>query len=82
LLAGCLRVAGTAGVRPATSLSRSDVRRVGLPLLPIEKQRQIGAAFARLAAFDVAVRRCADAGESYVQAAAAALADGRVDPGP
>ena len=82
LLAGCLRASGTGAARAATSLSRSDVRRVGLPLVPIERQRRLGAAFAELAAFDTAVRRCADAGGSYVQAAAAALADGRVDPEP
>ena len=74
------RVPAPVGQRP--SLSRSDVRRVSLPLLPIDEQRRLGAAFAGLAAFDTAVRRCADAGGAYVQAAAAALADGRVDPEP
>lgn len=82
LLAGCLRVSGSSAVRAATSLSRSDLCRISLPLLPLDEQRRLGAAFAGLAALDTAVRRCADAGGSYVRAAAAALADGRVDPEP
>ena len=82
LLAGCLRASGSSAGRAATSLSRSNLRRVSLPLMPIDEQRRLGSAFAGLAAFDTAVRRCADAGGSYVQAAAAALADGRVDPEP
>ena len=69
-------------VRAATSLSRSDVRRLSLPLLPIDEQRRLGAAFAGLAAFDEALRRCAAAAEAYLQAAASALAEGRVGPEP
>ena len=79
LLAGCLRVSGSTAVRAATSLSRSDVRRLSLPLLPIDEQRRLGAAFAGIAAFDEALRRCAAAGDAYLEAAASsALAEGRV----
>ena len=82
LLAGCLRVSGSTAVRAATSLSRSDVRRLSLPLLPIDEQRRLGAAFAGIAAFDEALRRCAAAGDAYLEAAASALAEGRVGPEP
>ena len=82
LLAGCVRVSGAAAVRGTSSLSRSDVRRISLPLLPIDHQRRLGAAFAGIAAFDEALRRCAAAGDAYLEAAAAALAEGRVGPEP
>ena len=82
LLAGCVRVSGSAAVRGTSSLSRSDVRRISLPLLPIDHQRRLGAAFAGIAAFDEALRRCAAAGDAYLEAAAAALAEGRVGPEP
>jgi hypothetical protein len=82
LLAGCVRASGATTVRAATSLSRSDLRRVGVPLLPIDEQRRLGAAFAGLVAFDEAIRRCAAAGTAYLHAAVAALAEGRVGPEP
>ena len=82
LLAGCLRVSGSAVVRTATSLSRGDIRRISLPLLPIDEQRRMGAAFAGLTAFDEAVRRCVVASDAYRQAAAVALAEGRIGPEP
>lgn len=82
LLAGCLRASTASTGRSATSLSRSDIRRIGLPLLPIDEQRRLGAAFAGLAAFDEALRRFTAAGEAYVQAATAALAEGRAEPKP
>jgi hypothetical protein len=83
LLAGCLRAAGAASsVRTATSLSRSDIRRISLPLLPVDEQRELGAAFAALVAFDEALSRCVAAGDAYLRAATAALAEGRVGPEP
>jgi hypothetical protein len=74
LLAGCLT-----GPRPRTGsgLSRSDARRLTVPLLPISEQRTLGQAFARLTAFDDAVRRLADLGAEYVVAATAELTAGR-----
>ena len=82
LLAGCLRASGTSTVRAATSLSRSDLRRISLPLLPIDEQHRLGAAFAGFAGFDEALRRCAASGDTYLQAAAADLAEGRIGPEP
>ncbi|RTL70284.1 MAG: SAM-dependent methyltransferase [Pseudonocardiaceae bacterium] len=76
LLAGCLGVAGPR-VRTGTGLSRSDARRLVLPLLPMAEQRALGSAFEQVAAFDDAVRRLATAGADYVQAASTELASGR-----
>ena len=76
LLAGCL---GVVGPRPrnVSGLSRSDARRLAVPLLPVAGQRALGAAFAQLAAFEDAVRALAAATEEYTRAASAELASGR-----
>jgi SAM-dependent methyltransferase len=76
LLAGCLGAAA-ARSRTGSGLSRSDARRLTVPLLPISEQRALGLAFARIAAFDDAVRRLASVGEDYVRAATGELAAGR-----
>ncbi|MFC5947046.1 N-6 DNA methylase [Pseudonocardia lutea] len=76
LLAGCVGVPG-ARPRTASGMSRTDARKLTLPLLPVGEQRTLGAAFAQLAALDDAVRRLSAASEQYVGAAVSALAAGR-----
>lgn len=76
LLAGCLGVVGPRS-RNVSGLSRSDARRLVVPLFPIGGQRVLGAALAQLAAFEDAVRVLAAATEEYTRAASAELASGR-----
>ncbi|MER5355930.1 N-6 DNA methylase [Kitasatospora sp. NPDC002551] len=81
-LAGHLR--STAAARRAAShastTTRLDIRRVELPRLPITEQRRLGAAFARLAAFDATLQRAAALGRTLTQAATDALAAGAAEP--
>ncbi|MFF2351189.1 N-6 DNA methylase [Kitasatospora sp. NPDC058115] len=81
-LAGHLR--STAAARRAAShastTTRLDIRRVELPRLPITEQRRLGAAFARLAAFDTALQRAAALGRTLTQSATDALASGTAEP--
>jgi hypothetical protein len=81
-LAGFLSVASTvAGSRPTTSISRTDVRRIAVPRLPIDEQRAYGAALSRLAAFQDALRGYASAGELLIRLGLDGLADGTLAPG-
>ncbi|MFF7452670.1 N-6 DNA methylase [Kitasatospora sp. NPDC008115] len=81
-LAGHLR--STAAARRAAShastTTRLDIRRVELPRLPITEQRRLGAAFARLAAFDATLQRAAALGRTLTQAVTDALAAGTAEP--
>ncbi|MFF2748655.1 N-6 DNA methylase [Kitasatospora sp. NPDC058048] len=81
-LAGQFR--STAGTRRAashaTTTARLDIRRVELPRLPLPAQQRLGAAFARLAAFDTALAQAAALGRSLAQAATDALATGTLAP--
>ncbi|MFF2657711.1 N-6 DNA methylase [Kitasatospora sp. NPDC058032] len=81
-LAGHLR--STAAARRAAShastTTRLDIRRVELPRLPVAEQRGLGAAFARLAAFDTALQRAATLAHTLTQAATDALAAGTAAP--
>ncbi|MFE6055066.1 N-6 DNA methylase [Kitasatospora sp. NPDC056446] len=81
-LAGQFR--STAGTRRAashaTTTARLDIRRVELPRLPLPAQRRLGAAFARLAAFDTALGQAAALGRTLVQGATDALATGTLAP--
>ncbi|MFF4379214.1 N-6 DNA methylase [Kitasatospora sp. NPDC001547] len=81
-LAGQFR--STAGTRRAashaTTTARLDIRRVELPRLPLPAQQRLGAAFARLAAFDTALAQAAALGRSLTQAATDALATGTLEP--
>ncbi|MFJ4096233.1 N-6 DNA methylase [Kitasatospora sp. NPDC089913] len=83
-LAGHLR--STAAARRAAShastTTRLDIRRVELPRLPITEQRRLGAAFARLAAFDAALQQAATLGHALAQAVTDALAAGTAEPPP
>jgi hypothetical protein len=81
-LAGFLRVsAAAAGARTNVGTSRTDARRISVPLLPIEEQRAYGDAFRRLVAFQDALRECASAGELLVRIGLDGLADGTLAPG-
>ncbi|MFB8240725.1 N-6 DNA methylase [Kitasatospora purpeofusca] len=81
-LAGHLR--STAAARRAAShastTTRLDIRRVELPRLPITEQRRLGAAFARLAAFDATLQQAAALGHALAQAVTDALAAGTAEP--
>ncbi|MFI6152075.1 N-6 DNA methylase [Kitasatospora sp. NPDC051170] len=81
-LAGQFR--STAGTRRAashaTTTARLDIRRVELPRLPLPAQQHLGAAFARLAAFDSALTRAAALARVLTQAATDALATGALTP--
>ncbi|MFF2074537.1 N-6 DNA methylase [Kitasatospora sp. NPDC058162] len=81
-LAGQFR--STAGTRRAashaTTTARLDIRRVELPRLPLPAQQRLGAAFARLAAFDTALTRAAALGHTLARAATDALATGAMAP--
>ncbi|MFB6889182.1 N-6 DNA methylase [Kitasatospora sp. NPDC056327] len=81
-LAGHLRSTAVArrAASHASTTTRLDVRRVELPRLPITEQRRLGAAFARLAAFDATLQRAAALGHALAQAATDALAAGTAEP--
>ncbi|MCX5211086.1 N-6 DNA methylase [Kitasatospora sp. NBC_00240] len=80
-LAGQLR--STALTRRAAShastTARLDIRRVELPRLPPDRQRVLGAAFARVAAFDTALHRAAALGRTLAQGLTDGLADGTLE---
>lgn len=76
-LAGCLRAAGQ--VAP-TSSTRIDLKRTRIPRYPIETQRAYGRAFARLAAFEDALREAAESGRELVRLGLAGLTEGQLIP--
>ncbi|MGI8333675.1 N-6 DNA methylase [Actinomadura scrupuli] len=70
-----------AGLAPAGSTaSRTDVRRVAIPRLPLEDQRPYGVAFQRLQALNDALRALNEAGEVLVELGLAGLGDGSLRP--
>ncbi|MFC5072490.1 N-6 DNA methylase [Kitasatospora cinereorecta] len=81
-LAGFLR--GTANHRQASSYAstatRLDARRLQLPRLPLAEQRQYGARFRALAAFEDALRTAGRLGGQLVQGMYDGLTDGSVAP--
>ncbi|WP_405390349.1 N-6 DNA methylase [Streptomyces sp. NBC_01102] len=81
-LAGFLR--GTANNRQASSYAstaaRLDARRLQLPRLPLAEQRQYGAQFRALAAFEDALRTAGRLGGQLVQGMYDGLTDGSVAP--
>ncbi|MFJ2033738.1 N-6 DNA methylase [Streptosporangium sp. NPDC087985] len=74
-LAGFLRSAGTSR-RGQTGTSRSDIRRVEIPRLPLDEQRRLGDAFRKLEAMEGAVGQVADQGAALVALGRAGLGDG------
>lgn len=76
-LAGCLRAAGQ--IAPSAS-TRIDLKRTRIPRYPIETQRAYGEAFARLAAFEDALREAAESGLDLVRLGLAGLTEGQLIP--
>lgn len=68
-------------VTTAGSRAQVDVRRAGVPLLPIEEQRRYGEAFRRLAEFETSLRRAAALGDDLIQLISDGLTRGGVRPG-
>ncbi|HEY9475033.1 MAG TPA: hypothetical protein VIS06_14420, partial [Mycobacteriales bacterium] len=69
--------------RVATSTSdtlRIDVRRLRIPVLPIEAQRVYGEAFARITEFDATVDQVADQGRDLARALTQGLIGGVLQP--
>lgn len=60
--------------------SRTDVRRVRIPRLPLAQQREYGAAFRRLVDLEDTLRTAASAGETLVRLGFACLASGHAVP--
>ncbi|MEV4614418.1 N-6 DNA methylase [Kitasatospora sp. NPDC049258] len=82
-LAGLLRATGS-GRRAssyASTVTRLDIRRVELPRLPIERQRELGAAFRRIDEFDESVRQSAALARALAQHLTDGLAAGTLAPG-
>ncbi|MFG1751505.1 N-6 DNA methylase [Streptosporangium sandarakinum] len=76
-LAGFLRITGSqTSRRGQTGSSRSDIRRVELPRLPLEEQRRLGDAFRRLAAVEAATSGLAEQGSALVRLGLQGLGDG------
>ncbi|MFD7735075.1 N-6 DNA methylase [Kitasatospora phosalacinea] len=81
-LAGQLRATG-AGRRAssyASTTSRLDIRRVELPRVPIARQRLLGAAFRRIAAYETALAEAAAEARTLARALTDGLASGATDP--
>ncbi|BAJ30446.1 MULTISPECIES: N-6 DNA methylase [Kitasatospora] len=81
-LAGQLRATG-AGRRAssyASTTSRLDIRRVELPRVPIERQRALGAAFRRIAAYEEALAAAAAEARTLTRALTDTLASGAGEP--
>ncbi|NES28146.1 N-6 DNA methylase [Micromonospora terminaliae] len=79
-LAGFLRIAQTAP-RSGSSSGRADLHRTPLLRLPLDAQREYGAAFQLLSDFQQSVRETAELAESLVALGIAGLADGGLRPG-
>ncbi|WP_248965306.1 N-6 DNA methylase [Sphaerisporangium perillae] len=76
-LAGFLRIAGDqASDRGHTATSRSEIRRVEIPRLPLEEQRRLGEAFQRLQAVEETVNQVTNQASALVKAGLAALGNG------
>lgn len=81
-LAAQIRVNGDARVSSTTSSGsrRIDLRRIEIPVLDLDRQRQLGAAFRRLDAFESRLRFAASLGTGLVHQLTEALARGAVEP--
>ncbi|MER5863840.1 N-6 DNA methylase [Kitasatospora sp. NPDC002040] len=81
-LAGRLRA--TDATRRASSYAsgttRLDIRRFELPRLPIERQRELGAAFHRIAEFEAALQQAAALARTLTQGLTDGLAAGTLEP--
>ncbi|MEV6210892.1 N-6 DNA methylase [Kitasatospora sp. NPDC051914] len=79
-LAGVLRATGSArrASSYASTTTRLDVRRVELPRVPPGRQRELGAAFRRIADFEAALDQAAALGRALAQGLTDGLATGAV----
>ncbi|GAA2146748.1 N-6 DNA methylase [Kitasatospora kazusensis] len=77
-LAGQLRSTAVArrAASHASTTTRLDIRRAELPRLPIDRQRALGAAFQRVAAFEAALQQAAAVGRGLAQGLTDGLAAG------
>ena len=76
-LAGFLRVAGAQTFRRGqTGTSRSDIRRVEIPRLPLPEQRRLGEAFQKLEAIEETAGRLMNQGTALVGLGLEGLGDG------
>ncbi|MEV0353252.1 N-6 DNA methylase [Nonomuraea sp. NPDC050680] len=64
-LSGFLKLSG-AQVRGQSGTSRSDIRRVEIPRVPLQEQRRLGAAFRRLETLEKQLETASEQGESLV----------------
>lgn len=78
--AGFLRLAAEPGAGRSGS-TRTDARRVPIPLVPLAEQQAYGAAFRALESFRAVLRACERQGGELVRIGAAGLAAGILDPG-
>ena len=79
-LAGHIRGARL-GNATGSAVHRIDVRRIEIPVLDLDRQRVLGAAFRRIAAFQAGLRQVSDLGTDMAVTLAEALASGVVEPG-
>ncbi|WP_200948259.1 MULTISPECIES: N-6 DNA methylase [unclassified Kitasatospora] len=81
-LAGLLRA--TDATRRASSYAsgttRLDIRRFELPRLPVERQRELGAAFRRIADFEAALQQATGLARTLTQGLTDGLAAGTLEP--
>jgi hypothetical protein len=69
-----------AGVRSASLLARTDIRRTPVPRLSLAEQRRYGEAFRRLVAFADTIRSAASLAETLICLSFNGLADGSIQP--
>ncbi|MCP2255173.1 N-6 DNA Methylase [Prauserella aidingensis] len=81
-LAGQLRASSRARALSTTAsgVHRLDIRRAEVPVLPLERQRELGEAFRRLARFETRLRQAGDTGRHIATHLTTALADGTIEP--
>lgn len=81
-LAGRLRATDAArrASSYASSTTRLDIRRFELPRLPIERQRELGAAYRRIAAFEAEIQQATALARALAQGLTDGLAAGTLEP--
>ncbi|GAA1216607.1 N-6 DNA methylase [Prauserella alba] len=82
-LAGQLRASSRARALSTTAsgVHRLDIRRAEVPVLPLDRQRELGEAFRKLTEFETRLRRAGDTGRHIATHLTTALADGTIEPG-
>ncbi len=81
-LAGQLSGSKPRGVSSTSSgVHRTDVRRMEIPVVEMDRQRALGEAFRRIAAFRAGLHQAAGLGSELAAQLAEGIADGAVEPG-